>query len=400
MLDQLPTLTLKLALVSRTGFKTVSGAGSGPPPIVQSFIRGSLIALVCALGAPLTSAFQNFGAVSNGHTISGRVIDPHQLHPEDLTLMVGRPDGDGMSSRPIRIDANGSFVTERLGSDTYVLELVGTPNSPTKPSTTVGLTIVPLGTSDVSDVIVEVRSDTAITGTFRMESDNPAAVWPPHIHVLADLALNEMTFLGSRGADGAPGGKFVLRNAFGPRVLRCGYTLAPNSRWWPSQVMLDGLDITNVPTDFSAHENGRLEVWFTQHPARIRGTVTNATTGRPVPAAWVLVAAADPALRQDRSSMLHEVQGNTRGEFSVAVTPGRYLVAAVSQEKFVTYQAARKDILRMTSGGLPVEVKTREIKDLNLRIQDLSSGPIVSPDDVRLKPQFELEHAPAKTRPL
>jgi hypothetical protein len=349
--------------------------------MAQSCIRAFPLVLVCALGAPLTSAFQNFGAVSNGHTISGRVIDPHQLRPEDLTLMVGRPDGDGMSSRPVGINPDGSFATERLGSETYVLELVRTPHSPTKPATTVGLTIVPLGTSDVSDVIVEVRRDTALTGTFRMESDNPAPVWPPHIHVLADLALDGLHFLGSTGAAGAAGGKFVLRNAFGPRVLRCGYTLAPNSKWWPSQVILDGVDVTNVPTDFSAHENGRFEVWFTQHPARIRGTVTNATTGRPVPAAWILVAAADPALRQHWSSMLYAVQGNTRGEFSIAVSPGRHLIAAVPQEKFVTYQAARKDILRLTSGGLPVEVKPRELKDVNLRIQDLSAGPIVSHGD-------------------
>jgi hypothetical protein len=350
----------------------------GADVMAQSCVRAFVLVLVCAIAAPLTSAFQNFGVVPDGHTISGNVIDPHQLHPEDLTLMVGRPDGDGMSYQPVRVNPNGSFVTERLRPETYVFELVRTPHSPTRPETLVGLTIVPLGTSDVSNVIVEVRRDTAITGTFRMESDKPAAVWPPHIHVLADLAVNDMRYLGSRGAEGAPGGKFVLKNAFGPRVLRCGYTLAPGSKWWPSQVIIDGLDVTNVPTDFSAHENGRLEVWFTQHPARIRGTVTNSTSGQPVRAPWILVAAADPALRQHWSSMLYSVQGNTRGEFSVAVKPGRYLVAAAPQEKFVTYQAGRKDILRMTASGISVEVKRREIKDLNLRIQDLSGGPLVS----------------------
>ncbi len=337
--------------------------------MVQSCIRAFALIFVCALAAPLTAAFQSFGPAPDGHTISGRVVDPDQLRPEDLTLIVGRPDRGSVSSQPATINADGSFVTGRLDPKTYVLRLVRTPHSPTKPETPVGLTLVSLQSSDVSGVTVEVRRDTAITGTFRMESDNPAAVWPPHIHVIADLAIEGMEFLDSRGADGAPEGKFVLRNAFGPRVLRCGYTLAPGSRWWPSQVILDGVDITNVPTDFSDHENGRLEVFFTQHPARIRGTVTD-SSGQPVRAPWILAAAAEPAFRQYWSSMLYAVQGNTRGEFSIPVIPGRYLLTAATQDTFVSYQDARRSVLRLTSNGLPVEIKTREVKDVYLPMQN------------------------------
>jgi hypothetical protein len=133
--------------------------------------------------------------------------------------------------------------------------------------------------------------------------------------------------------------------------------------------MLDGVDITNVPTDFSAHENGRLEVVFSDHPARIRGTVTDAS-GQPVRAPWILVAAADPALRQQWSTLLESTQGNTRGEFSVALAPGRYLVAAFSQDTFDSYHATQKNILRMTSDGMPVQVTTREIKDVQIPIRD------------------------------
>lgn len=339
--------------------------------MVQSCIRAFALVLVAVIAAPLTAAFQNFGPAPNGRTISGRVLDPHQLRPEDLTLMVGRRDRDQNSfgRSPVAFKADGSFTTGPLDPETYVLELVRTPHSATKPATSVGLTIVKLGTSDVSNVTVEVRRDTALTGSFRMESDNPAAVWPTAIFVNAHLAIDGMTFLGSDIAEGARGGKFVLRNMFGPRVLRCGYKLAEGSRWWPSQVILDGVDITDVPTDFSNHENGRLEVVFTQHPARIRGTVSDGS-GQPVRAPWILVAAADPALRQHWSSMLHAVQGNTRGEFSIAVTPGRYLVAAVPQETFTSYPMTQRNILPMTSTGLPVEVTTREIKDVKIPLRN------------------------------
>jgi hypothetical protein len=338
--------------------------------MVQSGIRAVVLVLAGAIATPLVAESQSLHDAPNGHTISGRVVDPHQLRLEDLTLMVGRRDGDAsFGSYPVRFNGDGSFITPRLDPETYVLELIRAPRSANKPATPVGLTIVLLGASDISNVTVEVRRDTSLTGTFRMESDNPAAEWPPHIHVLASLALDGMTFLGSIGADGAPGGKFVLRNAFGPRVLRCGYTLAPGSKWWPLQVMLDGVDITNVPIDFSEHENGRLEVVFTQHPARIRGTVTDRSS-QAVRAPWILVAAAAPALRQHWSSMFVVTQGNTRGEFSIAVAPGRYLVTAVPQETFTSYPTAWSNILPMTSDGLPVEIKTREIKDVTVPMQN------------------------------
>ena len=207
--------------------------------------------------------------------------------------MLGREDGGSFVSIPVSIGADGSFITPRLSPGTYVLEVVRTPHSATKRAT-VGLTIVRVGAADVPGVTVVVRRDTAITGRFRMESDNPQAEWPPHIVVNAFLALEGTPVMYGTVADGAPAGKFVLRNAFGPRILRCGYTLAPGTWWWPSRVILDGVDITNVPTDFSAHEDGQLEVVFTQHPARIDGTVAD-VQGQPVRAPWILVSAEDRA---------------------------------------------------------------------------------------------------------
>jgi hypothetical protein len=149
----------------------------------------------------------------------------------------------------------------------------------------------------------------------------------------------------------------------GPRVLRCGYSLAADSRWWPSQVILDGMDITNVPTDFSAHENGRLEVVFTQHPARIQGTVVDAS-GQPVRAPWIAVGAADPALRQHWSSMWHAAQGNTRGNSPLPWRPDDILSRPSAGKTFRSVSSRTPRHLRVTSDGMPVQVtERREIKD-------------------------------------
>ena len=186
--------------------------------------------------------------------------------------------------------------------------------------------------------------------------------------VNAFLALDGMPLLAGVVGEGAAGGKFVLRNAFGPRVLRCGYTNAPGSRWWPSQVILDGVDITNVPTDFSAHEHGRLEVVFTRHPARLVGTVRD-EQGAPVRAPWILIAAAEPSMRQHWATTSIVAQGNTRGEFAVPVVPGQYVVRAVAQTTFGSYPEAWRAVLRFAAGGVLADVKAREQKRVSVTLQ-------------------------------
>ena len=303
------------------------------------------------------------------YVISGRVVDPDGLRPEGAVLMLGSGENGSFNTVPVPTEKDGSFVTSRLSPGTYVLEIIRTAHSPTKPAIPVGLSIVGVSTGDVSGVTVEVRRDTSLTGRFRMESDNPDAAWPPHIVVLATLAVDGAPFLGSAGAEGASGGRFVLRNAFGPRVVRCGYTLAPGSRWWPSRVMLDGVDITNVPTDFSAHENGQLEVVFTQHPSRIAGTVTDAQ-GRPVRAPWVLVWSADPALWQQWATTTTVAQGDTEGRFALPVAPGGYLARAVPHGTFDQWVSANRQIHRLASGGVHVEVEERGTSRIALALQE------------------------------
>jgi hypothetical protein len=202
-----------------------------------------------------------------------------------------------------------------------------------------------------------------------MATDDPGAVWPTSISVSAYLAVDEAQMFAGVVADGAPAGRFVLRNAFGPRVLRCGYELAPNAPWWPSRILLDGRDITNTPMDFSAHETATLEVWFTRHPARISGVVTTAA-GQPARAPWILTSSSDRTLQQEWASTNHVRQADTVGRFSIPVLPGSYLVRAVPQAMFDSFQSARREILRLAPAGVKVDVvKDREIQTINLTLR-------------------------------
>jgi hypothetical protein len=212
-------------------------------------------------------------ASPDGHVISGRVVDPQDLLPRDAQLLLGGEDGGAFAWAPLQVAKDGSFSTPRLRAGTYILQ-VRPPHRPHKLSKVVGLALVPLASKDVSGVTVLIQPDTAIVGRFRMSSDDPAAPWPPHIVVQAYVALDGSDLQAPVMADGATGGRFVLRNAFGPRVLRCGYTLTPGGRWWPGRV--HGVDITNVPsvrrlpgcpaTSFSSRSHGSRRTSGTRRP--------------------------------------------------------------------------------------------------------------------------------------
>jgi hypothetical protein len=132
-------------------------------------------------------------------------------------------------------------------------------------------------------------------------------------------------------------------------------------------VLLYGRDVTNVPTDFSAHERSRLEVEFTQHPVRIAGSV-EWPAGEPAGGAWVVVGPADPALRQPWAVTSEVTRANPRGAFDLACVPGRYLVRAFPATAFRSGRDIRNRIPELIAGGAVVELGERERTVLRLAI--------------------------------
>src|SRR5687768_5693529 len=195
-------------------------------------------------------------STQSGYVISGRVVDPQRLQHEGSQLGL-RVDSDVFRTvfTPEFFDVNtdGSFMTRRLPAGTYVLQVLRMPHSRKQPDRIVAYSRVTLGTQDVNGVTVTIRPDFAVHGKFRMETDNRAAKWPDYIGVDAPLALEGTRPPADMAADGTAGGRFWLHNAFGPRVIRTNYRLS-GVQWWPTRVLLDGVDITNVPTDFSSVE--------------------------------------------------------------------------------------------------------------------------------------------------
>jgi len=327
------------------------------------------IVLFCVGAAGMVWAHQQETPTTSRYTISGRVSDPLGLRPAEAVLRVGTHHDGGFSSSSVPTRADGTFVTRPLSPGTYVLEVVRTPHSAVAPATVVGFTMATVGTANVTGVTVEVRRDTAVHGRFRMESDNPAAPWPSSIVVNAILALEGAPLMRGTVADGAPGGRFVLRNAFGPSVVRPGWVGGSGGSWWLARILLNGTDITNVPTDFSNHPDAQLDVVFTQHPARFEGRVHDAE-GRPLPGAWVLVCAADPKLREAWATTSHAVRADTKGTFRFATLPGRYFARAFVPDAFASRAVALRELAQVEQDGLAIEVRDRELQSVALKVRE------------------------------
>jgi hypothetical protein len=314
------------------------------------------------------------GTVASGAVIAGRVVDAGRLVGDGVEVRVGKAHGGDYPSRhAIRPAADGTFVTPPLPPGPYVLELVRTRKAPTN-GNLVGFQVVRLGTADVSGVSIDVRRDTAITGRFRMVSDHPNAAWPEYIGVTAYSVIAGAGRLTRTSADGAPGGTFVLRNAFGPRVLRCAFLSTPGSRWWMSRVMLNGQDVTNVPTDFSRYPDGRLEIVFTQHPARITGTVVD-DRGRPLARPWITAIGTDAAATERWATTAVAWDGDTEGRFAIEVPPGVYRVDAAPRSTYEHLDDVLVRMPRTSTRGVVVSVAERETQTVTLRAPAAAASP-------------------------
>lgn len=263
------------------------------------------------------------------HVISGTVRGAQGGVPDGVTVTVCTPQElPSGCGRPLALGANGVFHSAALPDGTYVLVVGPSPNAGEQGAFAErALRVVTLAGADVPGILVRTTRY-SLRGTYVMRSDDTAAKAPPQIHLVARLVIGDSTYPADEsGSTGAPDGEFVLDNVPGPRVLRAGY-LSGGDKWWPWQVLLDGVDITDTPTDFSQHPRARLEYVFTRHPARIDGRLVDAS-GRGLTRAWVIRFSADRALWTEWASTTATTQAGPNGAFSFTGRPGRYLVAAL-----------------------------------------------------------------------
>ena len=86
------------------------------------------------------------------YAISGRVLDPHNLRPEDAILMLGRQEGESsVSWTPVQVAADGRFIARFLIPGPYTLEVIRMPHSAVEPAVPVAFNVVHIENATVRE---------------------------------------------------------------------------------------------------------------------------------------------------------------------------------------------------------------------------------------------------------
>ena len=146
-------------------------------------------------------------------------------------------------------------------------------------------------------------------------------------------------------------GTFELVVGAVPVVIRNGYSTGPDL-WWPGPVLLDGRDITDVPTDFSK-THGELVVVFTQRPVGVSGVVTDETTQLPAENASVLIFTDEVARRQPWAEGTRLIAADSEGYFWRTLSAGRYLAIAFPKGTFASQDEAFRELSALEKVATP-----------------------------------------------
>lgn len=321
--------------------------------------------------SPIQATQQSVEPTAGTFTISGRVINSRGETPTDLTFTIGHDDGDGFSGGGGPLEADGTFTVRDLTPARYVLQAGPPSEALPAPGFEGGFAVVDVTTADVTGVLIRTHPTVSVKGRVRFESDAADAVRPT-IYPSAWLALNGVGIgAGTQSTQVAEDGSFALHNVFGPRVIRSAYMSSDaRSPWWEGPVLLDGRDITNVPTEFERYPNGQLELVFTRHPTGLWGTALD-IAGLPSPNAHVIVFAADRDLWQPWASTTNVVRTNEDGRFYLAAPAGRYLAVALPDETFPSRSAAMRDFPTLSRLAEPVTIAADRPRGVTLTTRNL-----------------------------
>lgn len=188
---------------------------------------------------------------------------------------------------------------------------------------------------------VALRTSPGSTAAGRVTLDGQAGeFFYNEIDIMAvsvdlDLSLNRRTSYMGIGPDLTVG----IGGLTGPRVFRL--TRAPRE-WALKAVLLNGVDITDIPLTFGASSQSvrDLEIVLTERASEVSGRVNDAR-GRGVPAATVVVFSGDRQSWGPASRFVATAKTGRDGTFSIrGLPPADYFAAAVDSVADGEWQAA------------------------------------------------------------
>jgi hypothetical protein len=246
----------------------------------------------------------------------------------------------------------------------YELTVRHTPNPAVPAIVELARTRVDVVAGDVEGVVLATRAGESVTGQV-VYDDGISEGRTPRVTVASTVTRTNMPAPVVEVADQT----FSVRNIFDPVVIRGSVSAPRTANWSLKAVLLDGRDVTDVPTVFTAAHSGRLQVVFTTRAATVEGTVTG-DGGAPADDCAIVLFIDDPARWTPLSTAIRVTSPAGGGRFTFRGVPeGQYRVVAASGDLQLSPGAPDEALLeRLRKVSTPVVVSGAETRTIDLRV--------------------------------
>jgi hypothetical protein len=296
--------------------------------------------------------------------VSGTVLDSHGVPAPNAQGMLLRPGIGHIGNNPFMTDATGRFQVAGLDPGDYRLLVGGdawpglSPVNRRAEFTDMALSV----TGDLSDLAVVTQAGARVSGRLVFADVPPAAL--PAIRLALRRPDDRTGRLSEISATLDEQLRFFATDVFGPRLVRV--SSLPKG-WVVKAVMLNGTDITDVPTAFRGEDDGRLEIVLTSRSSTLEGQVRSETGSGE---ATVYVFSDDRtawSMSSPRTVFSDVPEG---GRFTVnGLVAGRYYAIAIAREGFrppASPGVAFFDLLSRDAVAFTIGDDERKMLDLRL----------------------------------
>ena len=284
--------------------------------------------------------------------VSGRIVASTGTPETSLPRIqrVGGPVGEVRGSGSPK---GGDFQYPNVPAGEYWLMGVARPAPGADPE--FGAMRITTAGQDLTNVTVTTAKGATVNG--RVEVEGGASLPPGALEVLAHPTEFELPTLQglpqswSAPVTVAPDGTFLLKDLFGPRLLRV--TRLP-AGWALKQALLDGVDTTDTPVDFKGGDRAReLRLLITPRTNGVTGVVRD-PAGRPMSGARVVAFSRDEQTWKFRSRLIKAAETGADGRYVIeGLLDGAYHIAAVPYLEEGAWMDAGV-LRRLETGAIPL----------------------------------------------
>lgn len=287
-------------------------------------------------------------------------------------------------------DPEGQFTFLGVPSGQYVLQAVRTPSltfvvnavdgklvstSATSPSEPTLWAAVPLlvEEADVTGVALALQTSLRVSGRLAFEGASPR----PDTAQLQRVSVTLVPVQAGAGRAGgrpfqaipSPDGSFASTGYLPGRWSVIAPTW-PALKWIVKGVSVADTDVSDIPAEIGDRDISNLAITYTDQPAHLTGTVRDAS-GALDPAALVVVFPPDHRVWGWPNGLhTRSTHASSTGVFSLTLAPGKYEVAAVSDDR----QSDWQDPVFLQR--LVVFAMHIELRDADTRTEELKTVPI------------------------